>query len=199
MGGYIWPGYTSELGRCALYHIGNCFGVVRLCSCGFDLEGVHLTWVYVHFTISDTALVLLGICALYHIGNYFGVVGLCSSGFTWQGGTSYLQIISSYSLSENCVILHLVWTLYHVVGGMSACIWEWVTKSALVSPHNMSSWTLTNLCRLLCVVSAHNVNCSVLLLLFHVSVFYLWLYIHNYRWTTTTLYSGKKKNNNNNT
>ena len=36
----------------------------------------------------------------------------------------------------------------------------------IVSPHNMSSSKLTNLCRLLCVVSPQNVDCSVLLLLY---------------------------------
>ena len=47
----------SDLGICALCYIGNSFGIVRLCSSGFDLLGVCLTWVYVHCAILQTALV----------------------------------------------------------------------------------------------------------------------------------------------
>ena len=59
----------SDLGICPLCFIRNCFDVVGLCSCGFDLEGVSY----------------LGICALCYIANCFGVVRLCSSGFDLLG------------------------------------------------------------------------------------------------------------------
>ena len=92
-------GAVSDLGICALCYITNCFGVVRLCSCGFDLQGVCLTWVYVHCAISDSVALGvtrgmsdLGICALCYIGNCFGVVGLCRFGFRLMGVMSDLGI-----------------------------------------------------------------------------------------------------------
>ena len=98
------------MGICALCYIANCFGIVRLCRPGFDLWGVHLTWVYEHCAIWDSVALGvtrgmsdLGINALCYIGNCFGVVGLCSSGFnSW--GVCLTWVYVHCAISETALV-----------------------------------------------------------------------------------------------
>ena len=85
---YLYPCLPMVYLHCAiseiaLCYIRNCFGVVRLCSSGFDSQGgmsdlgrCAFSSIHIYISMSDQ-----GISTLCYIQNCFGVVGLCSSGF----------------------------------------------------------------------------------------------------------------------